>query len=434
MPDVAHPFAVDRPAGGRVRSSLPRPGAWRVSRGVALACLVPWAAGCEDVVVAPATVSTVEVVPAAVQVPVGENTALSADLKDEAGRSISGHPITWTSDDDRIAAVNASGQVSGAGSGTTTIRARVGGVEGTATVHVLGAPVIALSRSSVGFSADEGASPPPPVDVGVTNDGEAPLTGLQAATSYSAGASGWLSVNLASTTAPTTLTLAVNVAGLQPGEYRADVTVSAGSTQAAAVTLPVALEIREVVGTPPATPSGLSASGSLTSVQLSWTANSDDETEFRIHRRTGSSGSHQQIATVGAGVTSFTDSDVEPATTYGYRVRACNDHGCSSLSSEATASTGVAAPLAPSNLRVAMNQRHRVRVEWTNTNPIPARVRVERAVGSGQFSVLQTTDPGVTFYDDRSVERRTTYRYRVFACIAGVCSGASNIITVTTPD
>lgn len=434
MPHLAHQFAARGPAGVGVRSTRPVPARRRIARGVTVACLLPLAAGCEDVVVAPAAVSTIQVVPADVQVSVGGDTELSADLQDEAGRSLSGHQVTWTSDDPAVATVNATGRVTGAGSGTTTIRARVGGVEGSATARVLAAPVISLDRSSVGFTGDEGAGAPPPVNVGITNEGEAPLTGLQAAVSYSGGTSGWLSATVAGTAAPSSLTLAVTLSGLEAGEYRADVTVSSSSTQAEPVVLPVLLEVREVLiqGGPPETPSGLSATGGLTSIELSWTANSDDETEFRIHRRTGS-GSHQQIATVGAGVTSFTDSDVEPATTYGYRVRACNEHGCSSLSAEATASLIVPPPPAPTNLHVAMNQRQRVRIAWEGTGPLTA-VRVERAPGSGEFAVLATTDPGATFYDDRGVERRTTYRYRVFACNLTGCSDASNIITVTTPN
>ncbi len=403
-----------------------------ISRRLALVCLVALAVACEDVVVAPAVVSTIEVVPADVQVTVGAGTSLSVDLKDEEGRSVSGYQVTWTSDDDHIASVNTAGEVSGLGSGTTTIRARVGEAEGSATVRVRGAPVIGLSRTSVSFSGDEGGPASLPVSVAVTNQGEAPLTGLQTAISYSAGSSGWLSATLAGSTAPTTLTLAVNLAGLEPGEYRADATVSSGSTPAEPVVIGVQLEVREAPAAPPAAPSGLSASGGLTSIQLSWTANSDDETEFRVHRRTGS-GSHQQIATVGAGVTAFTDSDVVPGITYGYRVRACNDHGCSVLSAEATASTQVVAPSAPVDLRIWMNLHNRVRIAWDNTSSVPTTIRVERATGSGSFNVLETTDPGATFYDDRSVEPGTRYTYRVYACLPTGCSGASNTVTVTTP-
>jgi putative transposon-encoded protein len=95
---------------------------------------------------------------------------------------------------------------------------------------------------------------------------------------------------------------------------------------------------------PPAAPSNLTAAAtSQTQVSLTWTDNSNNETGFRVERRTGS-GAFAEIASPGANVTTFGDSGLTPATTYGYRVRAVNSTGPSSYSNETTAATQAATP------------------------------------------------------------------------------------------
>jgi hypothetical protein len=75
---------------------------------------------------------------------------------------------------------------------------------------------------------------------------------------------------------------------------------------------------------PPAAPTGLTASSKKHEVQLSWTDNSNDETAFLVERSTSANDGYVQIASVGAGATSFTDTLVIKKTTYFYRVRAAN--------------------------------------------------------------------------------------------------------------
>ena len=99
-----------------------------------------------------------------------------------------------------------------------------------------------------------------------------------------------------------------------------------------------------VTGTPPgavpAAPGSLVARAvSRTRITLSWTDNSGNEAGFRIERCTGAGcANFTQIAQVGAGVTSFSNSD--PAQEdYSYRVRAFNAVGISSYSNMASATT-----------------------------------------------------------------------------------------------
>ena len=100
----------------------------------------------------------------------------------------------------------------------------------------------------------------------------------------------------------------------------------------------------------PAAPSFLIASVvSSSQINLSWTDNSDNETGFKIERKTGIGGTWTEIDTVGVNVTTYQNTGLTPATTYYYRVRASNAGGDSDYSNEASATT-LSPPIAPSNL------------------------------------------------------------------------------------
>lgn len=87
-------------------------------------------------------------------------------------------------------------------------------------------------------------------------------------------------------------------------------------------------------------PTNLSASAvSSSQISLSWDDNSDDEIGFKIERRQGQSGDFNQIATVGANVTTYNDTGLTPNTAYYYRVKSYNDNEDSDYSNIAQATT-----------------------------------------------------------------------------------------------
>lgn len=97
----------------------------------------------------------------------------------------------------------------------------------------------------------------------------------------------------------------------------------------------------EVSGTtlpePPAAPTNLQvAVHSLSSVGATWNDNSNNETGFRIMRRVGANKNEPfvEVATVGANVTSYTDTNVELGETYAYKVFAFNSGGDSAPTDE----------------------------------------------------------------------------------------------------
>jgi hypothetical protein len=74
-------------------------------------------------------------------------------------------------------------------------------------------------------------------------------------------------------------------------------------------------------------------------LQLSWLDNSSNESGFAIQRKTGTTGTFAQIATVGANVTSYKDTGLSAGTTYCYRVKAQNSAGDSGYTNEACKTT-----------------------------------------------------------------------------------------------
>lgn len=90
----------------------------------------------------------------------------------------------------------------------------------------------------------------------------------------------------------------------------------------------------------PASPSGLVANSNPSGgVDLSWTDNSNNETGFKIERKTGIDGTYGQIYVVGVDTTTFSDTGLQPNKTYYYRVRAYNSSGNSDYSNEVCATT-----------------------------------------------------------------------------------------------
>lgn len=95
---------------------------------------------------------------------------------------------------------------------------------------------------------------------------------------------------------------------------------------------------KAVSGATMSPPSGLTATAvSSSQINLSWTDNST-ETGFRIERSGSSGGPYSEITTVGANVTTYSNTGLSAGTTYYYRVRAYNN-GNSLYSNVASATT-----------------------------------------------------------------------------------------------
>jgi probable HAF family extracellular repeat protein len=129
-------------------------------------------------------------------------------------------------------------------------------------------------------------------------------------------------------------------------------------------------------------PTNLTLSGATqTQITLTWTDNSSAETGFEVERRTAET-AFTRIATVGAGVTSITNSGLTPGTHYFYRVRAVDASSASDYSNEADASTLTAAligfSLSPTLVQGGL--------------PVSGKVTLDQAASAGGVLVTLTGD------------------------------------------
>jgi lysophospholipase L1-like esterase len=103
---------------------------------------------------------------------------------------------------------------------------------------------------------------------------------------------------------------------------------------------------------PPVAAGALSATAvSAGRVDLAWSDLSDNETAFRIERRSAGAGAFAAIGSAAAGATGFGDTGAAASTAYDYRVVALNASGDGPASNQATATTPAAPPAASSSRR-----------------------------------------------------------------------------------
>jgi uncharacterized protein YjdB len=85
---------------------------------------------------------------------IGETVQLSASVKDQAGRTMQGVPVAWTTSDAAVASVSSSGVVTGIANGSTTITASAGAASGRSTVNVQQVPAaVLLSTPTLSLAA-----------------------------------------------------------------------------------------------------------------------------------------------------------------------------------------------------------------------------------------------------------------------------------------
>ncbi len=178
--------------------------------------------------------------------------------------------------------------------------------------------------------------------------------------------------------------------------------------------------------TVPAAPTNLTITAvTASSIAIAWTDNSNNETGFKIERRTPTS-SFTQIAIVEQNITTFTNSGLNSNTTYTYRVRAYNSAGDSAYSNEVGALT-TNTPAAPSSLSLSNITNSSVRLSWADNANNETGFRIERSISGGSYTQIAEVGQNVNNYTDSGLIEGTLYRYRVRAYNAAGNSSYSNI-------
>src|SRR5437879_6284477 len=114
--------------------------------------------GSAAVTVTTVPVAAVAVTPASLSVQVGQTAQLTATPQDANGNPLSGRTVTWTSSNQAVATVNATGLVTGAAAGAATITATSEGKSGTAAVTVTPVPVASVAVTPASASIQTGGT------------------------------------------------------------------------------------------------------------------------------------------------------------------------------------------------------------------------------------------------------------------------------------
>jgi hypothetical protein len=183
--------------------------------------------------------------------------------------------------------------------------------------------------------------------------------------------------------------------------------------------------------TVPPTPFPVTATGytcgAASCARVAWTVDNTFVETFRLQRRENTGGGYgawQDLLTQDRLATHFDDYGLTPGVSYQYRVRACNNRGCSAF----RASNGIAAPpppppAAPATLTATAMGTY-MYVAWGDvadeaTYELQRRQHDGTAWGAWSGAISRAMD--VTTHQD-PVDQGTLYQYRIRACNQGGCS------------
>lgn len=185
-------------------------------------------------------------------------------------------------------------------------------------------------------------------------------------------------------------------------------------------------------------PTGLQVKGiSDSEVELTWTypyTNKIPETNFQtvIERRSEGSNTWQTIATVPGSQNSYTDTGLNEASRYYYRIRAVTSVSAIYLYYPSTSTGQYVSTLlkAPLNVKAEITSTESVKISWTDVSTKETGYRIERKKGNGAFVRIGSTLANETSYIDRNVENGQQYTYRVVPISTSFSGTQSEEVTV----
>jgi hypothetical protein len=183
------------------------------------------------------------------------------------------------------------------------------------------------------------------------------------------------------------------------------------------------------LGGTPFAPSALAgAVQSATSIRLTWLDNSFNEDDFQMQRGRFQGGSWSAFATIerpDPNTTELVDAGLADGGTYRYRVRACNDGGCSAWSR----TPGIALPTppaAPTNFTTAPLSPTSVQATWTDASDNEVDFELQRRENVGgvwsPFEEIVRRGAGSQSYTNTGLVSGRTYQFRIRSCNLAGCS------------
>jgi len=171
-----------------------------------------------------------------------------------------------------------------------------------------------------------------------------------------------------------------------------------------------------VLSTPPAAPSGLTASAaSGCELDLAWTNNATNATSVAVERSTDGVNFSQVAALLRTG-TNYADTGLPPGTTYYYRVFANNADGNSPFATAVHAATAAPQPPAtPGGLTATATGTNQINLAWVYSATNEDGFNLERSTNGGNYATIALPLAGATNFTDSGLAAGTPYYYRVQA-------------------
>ncbi|MFL5539709.1 MAG: Ig-like domain-containing protein [Longimicrobiaceae bacterium] len=171
------------------------------------------------------------------------------------------------------------------------------------------------------------------------------------------------------------------------------------------------------------------------SVRLSWRDINSNELRTEIDRSVadgnGEPTTWARAGVLSANQTGFTDAQAAPGGIYVYRIRVCNNAGCSGWAQSNSTRFPAAAPPVPTGVAASgyvCGYTSCGKVTWTADITFVDSFRVQRRAMAGAAygewaDVWTRVSRDHTQFDDWGLTPGTTYQYRVAACNVSACSG-----------
>lgn len=195
----------------------------------------------------------------------------------------------------------------------------------------------------------------------ITANGSTALPGLDGKTNVTLTAPAGYASYKWSTNA-TGQSITVNSAG----SYSVQVTEEGGCISNSST--PVVVTVGNGSNTPAAPSNFVATASTPTILDLAWNDNSSNETGFEVYKAISSGGPYTFLGLLGQNITTYSDTNLEPNTTYFYKVRAINNNGSSSvLSGSGTTAQDIEAPSIPQNLIYVASIPTEIYLSWTGS-------------------------------------------------------------------
>lgn len=185
----------------------------------------------------------------------------------------------------------------------------------------------------------------------------------------------------------------------------------------------------------PQAPTNLNVTSvSASTADLAWVNNDPNASAIRVEVQLPGSSTFQDIGPASS-LISTEIAQLQPNTTYSFRVRAVDGGLYSAYSNVVSATTASQTSVlaAPSNLQAIAASSTAANLTWTNNAPTATAIRVEIQTGGvGQFTDIGPA-PSFTSFQINSLTPNTLYIFRVRAQQGNQYSDYSNLASITTP-